>query len=91
MHFARWRLQYVNQDVDELEVFRVIEEDKADLPELLSMHWGPGQLASLYLRLPLVKRAELLVVLIKVGEKLFQDSFDFSVDPGAITELDHEV
>lgn len=91
MHFVWSRLQNVNEDVDELEVFRVIEEDKADLPELLSMHRGPGQLASLHLRLPFVKGAELLVVLIKVGEKLFQNSLDFSVDPGAITELDHKV
>ena len=55
------------------------------------MHGRPAQRPTSHLRLPLVKRRELLVVLVKVLEELLEDAGDLFVDPGSVAELDDEV
>ena len=53
------------------------------------MYGGPGQATSLDLSLPFIERAELLVVLIEVGEEFFKDPLDLGVNPGAIAQFDY--
>lgn len=91
VHFIWRRFEDVDKDVYKLEVLRVVEEDEACLPELLRVDGRPRQLTPLHLCLPLVERAELLVILVEVREELLQDSFDLSVDPRAIAKFNDEV
>lgn len=84
MYAVFGNLQDFNQDVNTLEVFSFIEEDKSSLPELFGVNWGPVELSTLDLLLPLLERAEFLIVLIEVLPETLEKFNDLSVNPRAV-------
>ena len=69
----------------------VVEVDELGLPELLCVHWGPGELLPSDLCLPLVEGGELLVVLVKVLEESLENVINLLVDPRSVLQFHDEV
>jgi len=83
--------EHFNEDVDASKVVVVVEVDELSLPELLGVHWGPGELLPSDLCLPLVERGELLVVLVKVLEESLENGINLLVDPRSVLQFHDKV
>ena len=55
------------------------------------MDWGPKELLPFNLGLPLLKRGELLIVLIEVLEEFFEQFVNLLVNPWSILKFDYQV
>jgi hypothetical protein len=84
-------LQDFNQDINALEVFSLVEEYESSLPELFGVNWGPVELSALDLLLPLLERAEFVIVLVEVLPEALEKIDDLRVNPGAVLQLGHKV